>query len=166
MRIGFADAVAALAGWDAETTAFDDPQAALAALTERDPVDGFAAVLTDGDAGGARGRSERARCARRASTRARPRRWPISMSPCCTAASSSRSGSSTDTVDTVDYAHSVTEALAAARGRGGTAVLLRPTPVAAVAAVAAAGARMPRKSTLFTPKPASGLLMRRFCDDG
>jgi uncharacterized protein (DUF1015 family) len=41
---------------------------------------------------------------------------------------------------------------------------MRPTPVTAVAAVAAAGARMPRKSTLFTPKPASGLLMRRFRD--
>ena len=52
-----------------------------------------------------------------------------------------------------------------ARTTGGTAVLLRPTPVAAVAAVAAAGARMPRKSTLFTPKPASGLLMRRFVDE-
>ena len=69
-----------------------------------------------------------------------------------------------DTVDTVGYAHSVDEAVAAARATGGTAVLLRPTPVAAVAAVAAAGARMPRKSTLFTPKPASGLLMRRFAD--
>jgi uncharacterized protein (DUF1015 family) len=37
--------------------------------------------------------------------------------------------------------------------------------VTAVAAVAAAGARMPRKSTLFTPKPASGLVMRRFADE-
>ena len=70
-----------------------------------------------------------------------------------------------DTVDTVGYAHSVEEAVEAARRSGGTAVLLRPTPVAAVAAVAAAGARMPRKSTLFTPKPASGLLMRRFADE-
>jgi hypothetical protein len=70
-----------------------------------------------------------------------------------------------DTVDDVGYAHSVSEAVAAARDAGGTAVLLRPTPVAAVAAVAAAGARMPRKSTLFTPKPASGLLMRRFVDE-
>jgi uncharacterized protein (DUF1015 family) len=32
--------------------------------------------------------------------------------------------------------------------------------VTAVTAVAAAGERMPRKSTLFTPKPASGLVMR------
>ena len=65
-----------------------------------------------------------------------------------------------DDVDSVGYAHSVTEAIEAARSAGGFALLLRPTPVAAVAAVAAEGARMPRKSTLFTPKPASGLVMR------
>ena len=69
-----------------------------------------------------------------------------------------------DNVETVGYAHSVDEAIAAAKEAGGTAVLLRPTPVAEVAAVAAAGARMPRKSTLFTPKPASGIVMRRFAD--
>ncbi|WP_250292062.1 DUF1015 domain-containing protein [Frankia sp. CiP1_Cm_nod1] len=40
------------------------------------------------------------------------------------------------------------------------ALLLNPTPAADVAAVAAAGERMPRKSTLFTPKPRSGLLIR------
>lgn len=70
-----------------------------------------------------------------------------------------------DTVEVVGYAHSIDEATTAARESGGTAVLLRPTPVAAVAAVAAAGARMPRKSTLFTPKPASGMVMRRFADE-
>lgn len=69
-----------------------------------------------------------------------------------------------DTVDAVGFAHDVTEALAEAHQSGGTAVLLRPTSAAAVAAVAAAGGRMPRKSTLFTPKPASGLVMRRFID--
>lgn len=69
-----------------------------------------------------------------------------------------------DTADAVDYAHSVEQAITSARNSGGTAVLLRPTATAAVAAVAAAGARMPRKSTLFTPKPASGLVMRRFAD--
>jgi uncharacterized protein (DUF1015 family) len=71
-----------------------------------------------------------------------------------------------DTADTVGYAHSVNEAVTEAARSGGTAVLLRPTPTAAVAAIAAAGARMPRKSTLFTPKPASGLVMRRFSDQG
>ncbi|MFN2519182.1 MAG: DUF1015 family protein [Jatrophihabitantaceae bacterium] len=70
-----------------------------------------------------------------------------------------------DTVEVVGYAHSVAEAISAAQRCAGTAVLLRPTPVAAVAAVAAAGGRMPRKSTLFTPKPASGLVMRRFVDE-
>lgn len=69
-----------------------------------------------------------------------------------------------DDEQTVGYAHSVPEAVA---GRdAGVAVLLRATPVAAVTAVAAAGARMPRKSTLFTPKPASGIVMRRFVDQG
>ena len=65
-----------------------------------------------------------------------------------------------DDVDHVGYEHDVPDAFAAAARTGGTAVLLNPTPVAAVAAVAAAGERMPRKSTLFTPKPATGLLLR------
>jgi uncharacterized protein (DUF1015 family) len=69
-----------------------------------------------------------------------------------------------DTVATLTYAHSSDEAVKEAATAGGTAILLRPTPVAAVAAVAAAGARMPRKSTLFTPKPASGLVLRRLAD--
>ena len=64
----------------------------------------------------------------------------------------------------VDYAHDVESAIAAARASGGTALLLNPTPVAGVAAVAAAGDRMPRKSTLFVPKPATGLLIRAFAD--
>jgi uncharacterized protein (DUF1015 family) len=45
-------------------------------------------------------------------------------------------------------------------------VLLNPTSVSAVGAVAAAGERMPRKSTLFTPKPATGLLLRDHVDAG
>lgn len=69
-----------------------------------------------------------------------------------------------DDVDSVGYAHAVDEALAAAADSGGTAVLVRATPVQAVAEVAAAGERMPRKSTLFTPKPASGVVIRRFAD--
>jgi uncharacterized protein (DUF1015 family) len=60
----------------------------------------------------------------------------------------------------VDYSHDLSDALHAARSSGGTALLLNPTPVEAVAAVAAAGDRMPRKSTLFTPKPATGLVFR------
>lgn len=69
-----------------------------------------------------------------------------------------------DREDVVDYRHDVDSAVAAARESGGCALLLNPTPVADVAAVAAAGDRMPRKSTLFVPKPATGLLIRAFAD--
>jgi uncharacterized protein (DUF1015 family) len=44
--------------------------------------------------------------------------------------------------------------------RNGVALLLRAPSPADVAAVARAGARMPRKSTLFVPKPRTGLVLR------
>jgi len=61
---------------------------------------------------------------------------------------------------TVTFEHDVDAALRAAAASDGTAVLLGPTPVDAVAAVARAGERMPRKSTLFTPKPRTGVVLR------
>ena len=65
-----------------------------------------------------------------------------------------------DDPESVLIAHSVAEALRLAEERAGVAVLLRaPSPVD-VAAVARAGARMPRKSTLFVPKPRTGLTLR------
>lgn len=51
-------------------------------------------------------------------------------------------------------------ALHRARRRGGTAVIMNPPTVADVLAVAAAGERVPRKSTSFGPKPRTGLVMR------
>ena len=69
-----------------------------------------------------------------------------------------------DTEEVVGFRHDLASALAAA-GTSGTALLLNPTPVEAVAAVAAAGDRMPRKSTLFTPKPRTGLLIRLLDSD-
>jgi uncharacterized protein (DUF1015 family) len=69
-----------------------------------------------------------------------------------------------DDPDSVLIAHSVAEALRLAEERSGVAVLLRaPSPVD-VAAVARAGARMPRKSTLFVPKPRTGLALRPLQD--
>jgi uncharacterized protein (DUF1015 family) len=65
-----------------------------------------------------------------------------------------------DSPDSVLFEHDVPAALATAAATGGTAVLLNPTSASAVAAVAAAGDRMPRKSTLFTPKPRTGLVLR------
>jgi uncharacterized protein (DUF1015 family) len=69
-----------------------------------------------------------------------------------------------DNEQVVEFHHHVDSALNSARSTGGVALLLNPTPVADVAAVAAEGDRMPRKSTLFVPKPATGLLMRAFAD--
>ncbi|MBV9357073.1 MAG: DUF1015 domain-containing protein [Chloroflexi bacterium] len=46
------------------------------------------------------------------------------------------------------------------RGGADLAFFLNPTPVARVLEVAAAGARMPEKSTYFAPKPPTGLVMR------
>ena len=65
-----------------------------------------------------------------------------------------------DDEEHVSYEHDVAGALAAAARTSGTAVLLNPTPVESVAAVAGSGERMPRKSTLFTPKPGTGLVIR------
>lgn len=70
----------------------------------------------------------------------------------------------TDDEQTVWYRHDAPSAEAAAAEHGGTALLLNPTPVEAVIAVAAAGERMPRKSTYFTPKPRTGLVLRAYAD--
>jgi uncharacterized protein (DUF1015 family) len=64
----------------------------------------------------------------------------------------------------VVVAHSVEEAVRTAVERTGVALLLRAPSPAAVAAVARAGARMPRKSTLFVPKPRTGLVIRPLAD--
>ncbi|MGY1840117.1 MULTISPECIES: DUF1015 family protein [unclassified Modestobacter] len=57
-------------------------------------------------------------------------------------------------------AHDVDQALRLAGERAGVALLLRSPAPADVAAVARSGARMPRKSTLFVPKPRTGLVLR------
>jgi uncharacterized protein (DUF1015 family) len=69
-----------------------------------------------------------------------------------------------DEPESVVIAHDVATALREAAERGGTALLLRAPSPADVAAVARAGARMPRKSTLFVPKPRTGLVLRPLGD--
>jgi uncharacterized protein (DUF1015 family) len=69
-----------------------------------------------------------------------------------------------DGPEAVLIAHTVADALATAAERGGVAVLLRPPSPGTVAEVARAGARMPRKSTLFVPKPRTGLVLRPLAD--
>jgi uncharacterized protein (DUF1015 family) len=65
-----------------------------------------------------------------------------------------------DDPEHVTYHHDGTEAIAAAERTGGIAVLLRPPPIETVVELAAAGHRMPRKSTSFGPKPRTGILLR------
>ena len=69
-----------------------------------------------------------------------------------------------DDESTVGYRHDVPATQAAVRAGGGLALLLNPTPVDALIEVAAAAERMPRKSTFFTPKPASGMVIRAYAD--
>jgi hypothetical protein len=69
-----------------------------------------------------------------------------------------------DDPESVLIAHTVEDAVRTAADRAGVALLLRAPSPADVAAVARAGARMPRKSTLFVPKPRTGLVLRPLAD--
>ncbi|MFN2560888.1 MAG: DUF1015 domain-containing protein [Jatrophihabitans sp.] len=155
-----ADAVTALEGWAAAEAVQTSPSDTLAAVDE---FRGFAAVLTDGTSVYIVADTDRllAGAAARAGDADALTDLDVTV---LHRGLVERVWQLTDDESTVGYAHSVDDALRQATAAGGIAVLLRPTPVSAVAAVAAAGARMPRKSTLFTPKPASGLVMRRLAD--
>jgi hypothetical protein len=62
--------------------------------------------------------------------------------------------------DRLTYASDFAEAVRAVRsGKAQQAYLLNPTPIEQVCAVAAAGDKMPPKSTFFAPKPLTGLAM-------
>ena len=71
-----------------------------------------------------------------------------------------------DTPEEVRFDHDPAHAVAEAARIGGTAVLLRPTTEDVVRQLAGAGVLMPRKSTAFGPKPATGLVMRLLAEDG
>ncbi|WP_225845862.1 DUF1015 domain-containing protein [Streptomyces sp. HPF1205] len=65
-----------------------------------------------------------------------------------------------DAGDHIRYIHDATAAVALAERHGGTAVLMHPVREDIVLELARKGVMMPRKSTSFGPKPASGLVMR------
>ena len=61
----------------------------------------------------------------------------------------------------VDYQHGLDEVLAAlAAGRATAAVLIRPVDIAEIERTAREGVLMPPKSTFFTPKLRTGLVIR------
>jgi uncharacterized protein (DUF1015 family) len=65
-----------------------------------------------------------------------------------------------DTADHIRFDHDPRSAVNEAYRHSGVAVLLRPVAEATVLELAAAGQKMPRKSTSFSPKPATGLVLR------
>ncbi|MGA5101518.1 DUF1015 family protein [Streptomyces lavendulocolor] len=65
-----------------------------------------------------------------------------------------------DTPEGITYIHDAEAAVAQAARRGGTAVLMHPVREDVVRDLARQGVTMPRKSTSFGPKPATGLVLR------
>ncbi|MGW4384075.1 DUF1015 family protein [Kitasatospora sp. NPDC004531] len=65
-----------------------------------------------------------------------------------------------DSPEHIGYLHSAEAAVREAARTGGTAVLLHPVEERVVRRLAEQGVTMPRKSTSFGPKPATGLVLR------
>ncbi|MFJ6796396.1 DUF1015 domain-containing protein [Streptomyces sp. NPDC091268] len=65
-----------------------------------------------------------------------------------------------DTPDHITYIHDTEATVEMAERNGGTAVLMHPVREEVVRALARQGVTMPRKSTSFGPKPATGLVLR------
>ncbi|MFE9256955.1 DUF1015 family protein [Streptomyces sp. NPDC006879] len=65
-----------------------------------------------------------------------------------------------DSPEHVNYIHDTEAAVEQAERLGGTAVLLHPVREEVVRELAQQGVTMPRKSTSFGPKPATGLVLR------
>ncbi|MEU9184417.1 DUF1015 domain-containing protein [Streptomyces sp. NPDC048484] len=65
-----------------------------------------------------------------------------------------------DVPEHIAYIHDTAATVAKAERDGGTAVLMQPVREEVVRDLASQGVTMPRKSTSFGPKPASGLVLR------
>ncbi|MEV3854530.1 DUF1015 domain-containing protein [Streptomyces sp. NPDC050095] len=65
----------------------------------------------------------------------------------------------------VSYIHDTAATVEKAQRDGGTAVLMHPVREEVVRELARQGVTMPRKSTSFGPKPATGLVLRTLTDD-
>ncbi|MFE3491841.1 DUF1015 domain-containing protein [Streptomyces sp. NPDC059175] len=65
-----------------------------------------------------------------------------------------------DSPEEITYIHDTAAAVEQAERRGGTAVLMHPVREDVVRDLAKQGVTMPRKSTSFGPKPATGLVLR------
>ncbi|MEU8522499.1 DUF1015 domain-containing protein [Streptomyces sp. NBC_01216] len=70
-----------------------------------------------------------------------------------------------DAPEDISYIHDTEAAVVQAERRGGTAVLMHPVREEVVRDLARQGVTMPRKSTSFGPKPATGLVLRSLALD-
>ncbi|WP_175409556.1 DUF1015 family protein [Streptomyces sp. TRM64462] len=70
-----------------------------------------------------------------------------------------------DSPEHIAYIHDTEAAVEQAERRGGTAVLMHPVREDVVRDLARQGVTMPRKSTSFGPKPATGLVLRSLALD-
>ncbi|MFD6418962.1 DUF1015 family protein [Streptomyces sp. NPDC060194] len=70
-----------------------------------------------------------------------------------------------DTPEHIAYIHDTAAAVEQAERHGGTAVLMHPVREEVVRELARQGVTMPRKSTSFGPKPATGLVLRSLALD-
>ncbi|MEV4335239.1 DUF1015 domain-containing protein [Streptomyces sp. NPDC049597] len=70
-----------------------------------------------------------------------------------------------DTPEHITYIHDTRAAVTQAERDGGTAVLMHPVAEEVVRDLAREGVTMPRKSTSFGPKPATGLVLRSLALD-
>ncbi|MGW2560327.1 DUF1015 domain-containing protein [Streptomyces sp. NPDC001514] len=70
-----------------------------------------------------------------------------------------------DSPEDITYIHDTEAAVTQAERRGGTAVLMHPVREDVVRDLARQGVTMPRKSTSFGPKPATGLVLRSLSID-
>jgi hypothetical protein len=71
-----------------------------------------------------------------------------------------------DTPEHIGYIHDTAATVAKAERDGGTAVLMHPVREEVVRTLARQGLMMPRKSTSFGPKPATGLVLRSLSEEG
>ncbi|MFF2162526.1 DUF1015 family protein [Streptomyces sp. NPDC058175] len=69
-----------------------------------------------------------------------------------------------DSPEHIAYIHDAAATVAKAERDGGTAVLMHPVREEVVRDLARQGVTMPRKSTSFGPKPATGLVLRTLAD--
>lgn len=159
-RLPVADALAALAGhWQVKEVP-GPASAALAALADAKQHGGNAFLLTGGD-GAFRLATEPDEALISAAVRPdRPEEWRRLDATVLHEALLDHTWHVPDTPDHIGYLHSAAAAEQEAARTGGTAVLLHPVEERVVRRLAEQGVTMPRKSTSFGPKPATGLVLR------